>query len=85
MSDISSVSNDSTLGSLGLDSLMSVEVKQLLEREFDLMLSMKEIRGLTITLLREKASSTSEGDIKAVGKNIPQPFLIVEKDLQNMS
>ncbi|KAF6037822.1 FASN [Bugula neritina] len=47
--DVSSISNDSSLGSLGLDSLMAVEVKQVLEREFDLNFTMKEIRALTIT------------------------------------
>ena len=62
MSDISSVSHDSSLGSLGLDSLMSVEVKQLLEREFDLVLSMKEIRALTIATLREKASANADSN-----------------------
>ena len=62
VSDISSVSHDSSLGSLGLDSLMSVEVKQLLEREFDLVLSMKEIRALTIATLREKASANTDSN-----------------------
>lgn len=58
------MSNDSSLGSLGLDSLMSVEVKQVLEREFDLVLSMKEIRALTITSLRQKSIQASAGESK---------------------
>ena len=42
--DPSSLAPDATLGDLGLDSLMGVEVKQMLERNFDLVLSMRDIR-----------------------------------------
>lgn len=42
--DPSSLSPDATLGDLGLDSLMGVEMKQMLERNFDLVLSMRDIR-----------------------------------------
>ena len=60
--DISSERHDSSRGSLGLDYLMSVKVKQLMEREFDLVLSMKEIRALTIATLREKASANADSN-----------------------
>ena len=53
------MSEDSTLGSLGLDSLMAVEVKQVLEKEFDLNYSMKEIRALTISSLRSTSYNKS--------------------------
>lgn len=33
-----------SLGDLGLDSLMGVEIKQALERDYDIVLSMKDIR-----------------------------------------
>lgn len=56
------MSNDSTLGSLGLDSLMAVEVKQVLEREFDLNFTMKEIRALTVTSLRAAEDAMSSKD-----------------------
>ena len=44
---------DTTLADLGLDSLMGVEVKQTLERDFDLVMPMTEIRKLTFNKLRE--------------------------------
>ena len=44
---------DTTLADLGLDSLMGVEVKQTLERDYDLVLPMTEIRKLTFNKLRE--------------------------------
>lgn len=49
--DSSTVNNDSTLGDLGLDSLMGVEIKQTLERDYDLSIPVKEIRSLTFKKL----------------------------------
>lgn len=44
---------DISLGDLGLDSLMSVEVKQTLEREADLVLSANQVRDLTLRALQD--------------------------------
>ncbi|CAC5370812.1 FASN [Mytilus coruscus] len=60
--DSSSIKADTSLGDLGLDSLMGVEVKQTLERDFDISLSMREIRQLTISKLKELASPNSTSD-----------------------
>lgn len=51
--DPSKVSDSATLGDLGLDSLMAVEIRQYIEREYDMTLNMQEIRGLTIGKIRE--------------------------------
>ncbi|KAI0233783.1 Fatty acid synthase [Lamellibrachia satsuma] len=48
----------STLADLGLDSLMAVEVKQMLERDYDLVLPMKDVRQLTINKLNEITSGS---------------------------
>jgi len=53
--DVDSVGADTSLGDLGLDSLMGVEVKQTLERDYEIVMSMKDIRALTINKLREVA------------------------------
>ncbi|XP_021358822.1 fatty acid synthase-like [Mizuhopecten yessoensis] len=50
--DPSTLDSDTSLGDLGLDSLMGIEVKQTLERDFDLTLSMREIRQLNISKLK---------------------------------
>jgi len=42
-----------TLSELGLDSLMGVEVKQTLERDYDVILSLQEIRALSVNQLQE--------------------------------
>lgn len=44
---------DISLGDLGLDSLMGVEVKQTLEREADLVLSATQVRDLTLRALQD--------------------------------
>lgn len=45
-----------TLADLGMDSLMGAEIKQTLERSYDLVLSAQEIRGLTFGRLTELSS-----------------------------
>lgn len=47
--DIKTVSPYSTMSELGMDSMMSVEVKQMMERECQIFLPPAEIRSLTFT------------------------------------
>ncbi|XP_010886932.2 fatty acid synthase [Esox lucius] len=54
--DVSSLNSDASLADLGLDSLMGVEVRQTLERDYDIVMAMREIRQLTINKLRELSS-----------------------------
>lgn len=61
--DVNAINQDQTLGDLGLDSLMSVEVKQTLERDYDLALPIKEIRLLTFTVLDKLADQVSLNEI----------------------
>lgn len=53
--DKKSISMDSPLAKLGLDSLMVVEIMQLLEREFNIFLTMKELQSLTLHDLKQRA------------------------------
>lgn len=48
---------DASLGDLGLDSMMSVEVKQTLERGFDIVMGTREIRQLTVNKLQNIANN----------------------------
>lgn len=54
--DTKTVSPINTLADLGMDSLMGAEIKQTLERNYDLVLSAQEIRGLTFGRLAELSS-----------------------------
>ncbi|XP_052513198.1 fatty acid synthase [Budorcas taxicolor] len=60
--DVATVNPDSSLSDLGLDSLMGVEVRQMLEREHNLTLSMREIRQLTIRKLQEISAQAGTAD-----------------------
>lgn len=54
--DSNTVAAAATLADLGMDSLMGAEIKQTLERNYDLVLSAQEIRGLTFGKLQELSS-----------------------------
>ncbi|CAG9770337.1 unnamed protein product [Ceutorhynchus assimilis] len=63
--DVKSVSIQSTLAELGMDSMTGVEVKQTLEREFNIFLSPTEMRSITLARIQEfqeKGCSVSESD-----------------------
>lgn len=66
---MSSLNAESSLADLGLDSLMGVEVRQTLERDYDIVMTMREIRLLTINKLRELSSKskTTEGRVSGLG------------------
>ncbi|CAM6002738.1 unnamed protein product [Sphagnum balticum] len=48
--DVKQLDFNASLGDLGLDSLMGVEIKQALERDYDVVLSMKDIRTAPIAM-----------------------------------
>lgn len=51
--DKNNINESASMLDLGLDSLMSTEIKQLLERKYDLVLTIEEIRNLTIKKLEQ--------------------------------
>ncbi|VVC88813.1 unnamed protein product [Leptidea sinapis] len=63
--DMKTVSHQVSLAELGMDSMMAIEIKQTLEREFEVFLTAQDIRTLTfaklveLTAEREAAASTS--------------------------
>lgn len=60
--DRSKLNPTTTLTELGLDSLMAVEIKQSLEREFDIVLTTQEIRNLKVKELKEMQEKISVAD-----------------------
>lgn len=71
--DVSSLNADSSLADLGLDSLMGVEVRQTLERDYDIVMTMREIRTLTINKLRELSSKTGKPEGSVLGTSYLSP------------
>lgn len=70
--DPSSLNPNMSLGELGMDSLMGVEVKQTIERDYDVALSMQEIRQLTINRLREIGGGASSAPANSDSAAAPQ-------------
>lgn len=80
--DVNSLNPDTSLADLGLDSLMGVEVRQTLERDYDIAMSMREIRQITINKLRELANSKPESLHTMAKRDAVQSLL--ESDLSQM-
>lgn len=60
--DMKNLSKNASLADIGMDSLMSVEIKQMMEREFDVVFSAQQVRSITIGKL-DKMSTTTSDDI----------------------
>ncbi|XP_011311362.1 fatty acid synthase [Fopius arisanus] len=58
--DPSTVNVKNSLADLGMDSLMGTEIKQILERNYDIVLSGTEIRNLTFEKLNDYAKSATD-------------------------
>nr|QLI61974.1 fatty acid synthetase 2 [Streltzoviella insularis] len=63
--DPSKVSDSANLAELGMDSLMGAEIKQTLERGYDVVLGVQEIRALSFAKLRELTGGDTGGDAPA--------------------
>ena len=63
--DPSSLDPNTTLGDLGLDSLMAVEIRQGLERDYDIVLSTQEVRALKIKEIQVIGQKTVKDKSKA--------------------
>uniref|UniRef100_A0A2M4A7X9 Fatty acid synthase n=1 Tax=Anopheles triannulatus TaxID=58253 RepID=A0A2M4A7X9_9DIPT len=60
--DMKSVSVESTLADIGMDSLMAVEIRQVLERDFDIILTPQDLRTLTFSKLQKLADAKAENE-----------------------
>jgi len=54
--DMNKINKNTSLSDLGMDSMMVVEIKQILEREFDIFFTAQEIRTLTFAKLIEMSN-----------------------------
>lgn len=55
--DIKLISKNASLAEIGMDSLMSVEIKQMLERDYDVFLTALQLRSITFAKLEELPNS----------------------------
>ncbi|XP_053692477.1 fatty acid synthase-like [Sabethes cyaneus] len=82
--DLKSVSMESTLADIGMDSLMAVEIKQVLERDFDLVLSPQELRTLTFMKLQKLADERKLQNEAAEKGGETRVFIGIEMLLRNL-
>lgn len=76
--DKKSISMDATLSRLGMDSLMGVEIQQILERDYDVVLSSQEMRSLTLSQLEKRVNSKdSAGGVSAENGFLPEGLAVL--------
>ncbi|XP_047360366.1 fatty acid synthase-like [Vespa velutina] len=78
--NLKSLNANNTLSDLGMDSLMGTEIKQTLEKNYDLVLSAQEIRGLTLSKLLELSSDNADTNdaaptVNNISENITDELL----------
>jgi fatty acid synthase len=56
--DLKTISLNSKLAELGLDSMTAIEIKDTLERDFDVYVTPQEMRTLTFARLEELSAAT---------------------------
>ncbi|XP_018393255.1 PREDICTED: fatty acid synthase-like [Cyphomyrmex costatus] len=61
--DTKVLSQTLSLADLGMDSMMAVDIQQTLEREFDIFLSVQEIRNLTFAKLAKMSNANVSDDV----------------------
>lgn len=69
--DRKSISMDSTLTQLGIDSLMGVEIQQLLERDFDMILTSQELRSMTLAQLEKRSMTKGGSEGSSITSEVP--------------
>lgn len=83
--DMKKINQNTSLSELGMDSMMLVEIKQILEREYDIFLSVQEIRNLTPVKLNEISNVIADDNTQTENSldrepNIAKLFGIVKDE-----
>lgn len=65
LKNLNAVAQNMPLSELGMDSMMAVEIKQTLEREFDIILTAQDLRTLNFAKLKQMTDATESKIIKA--------------------
>lgn len=70
--NMNSISMTTSLSELGMDSLMTIEIKQALEREFEIYLSTQDLRAMTFLTLQELSEADSRSVMVLRNNDLPQ-------------
>jgi len=82
---MNAVPKNMSLAEMGMDSMMALEIKQTLEREFDISLTAQDIRTLSFNKLREMTITIEQGkhDINKIDKNNMKGLGTLIRKLEN--
>lgn len=87
--DSKSLSMETTLSELGMDSLMTVEILQTLEREHEVVITAQELRTMTISELikcsNNKLSSGDQAKVKNIAQNVPTAMKLLVRSFGDES
>ncbi|XP_076644466.1 fatty acid synthase [Halictus rubicundus] len=79
--DLKNVSQSASLADLGMDSMMAVEIKQTLERDYEVFLTAQDIRALNIAKLVEMSTKDTKKQTKQLAKTITKTENLVGMQL----
>lgn len=82
--DIKAISKNVSLAELGMDSLMTVEIKQMLERDFDIVLTTQQLRSISFAKLEELSSTGTKSELGTSNKR-EMPINILFQNLGDES
>jgi len=77
------VAQNVPLSELGMDSMMAVEIKQTLEREFDVVLTAQDIRTINFAKLKKMTDSAETKDTNAIDKTNTNNLQLLMSVFQN--
>ncbi|XP_011707600.1 PREDICTED: fatty acid synthase-like [Wasmannia auropunctata] len=68
LKNVNIVAQNASLAELGMDSMMAVEIKQTLEREFDILLTAQDIRNLNFAKLKQMTDTAEQRKTHNINK-----------------
>ncbi|XP_039312737.1 fatty acid synthase [Solenopsis invicta] len=68
LKNLNTVAHNTSLAELGMDSMMAVEIKQTLEKEFDIFLTAQDIRNLNFDKIRQMTDTTEKENTHDINK-----------------
>jgi len=78
--DVKLLSMETTLSELGMDSLMTVEIQQTLERDHDLIIPAQELRSMNLSQLLKLANNrdpTNQSKLKILPQTVPSGLAVL--------
>ncbi|XP_071575421.1 fatty acid synthase-like [Temnothorax nylanderi] len=84
LKNINAIPSNMPLAEMGMDSMMAVEIKQMLEREFDISLTAQDIRTLNFAKLRQMTITTEQGKIQDTNEIEPSNLESIDMLIRKM-